>query len=63
MDSTQTAPARKSGLATFEQSSRYLSVSKNTLYRMIEDGELPDVKLRNSRRIPWSALHKLADGE
>ena len=53
---------RKDGLATVEESAVFLSVCRTSIYAMIRDGQLAAVKIRNAKRIPWSALHKIADG-
>ena len=52
---------RRDGLATVEQAAQTLEVCRTTIYAMVRDGELPSVKIRNARRIPWAALHKLAE--
>lgn len=56
----KTAPPRY-GFATVKQSGQFLKCCHVTVYAMIKTGELPSTKIRNARRVPWAALHKLAD--
>lgn len=53
---------KKDGLATVEEAADFLSVCRTSIYAMIRDSQLAAVKIRNAKRIPWSALHKIADG-
>ena len=48
------------GLLTVNQASTFLSISRSTLYALMDGGELPFVKIRRSRRIPRQALVELA---
>jgi len=57
---TQTQSAA-SGLKTVSVVARYLSISRWKLYRMMNDGSLPYVKLNKSRRIPWDAVLRLIE--
>lgn len=59
---TLSQAVKKDGLATVEEAADYLSVCRTSIYAMIRDGQLAAVKIRNAKRIPWSALHKIADG-
>lgn len=52
----------RDGLATVEQAAKFLNICRTSVYAMVRDGELAAVKIRNAKRIPWSALHKIADG-
>lgn len=52
----------RDGLATVEQAATFLQICRTSVYAMVRDGELAAVKIRNAKRIPWSALHKIADG-
>jgi len=38
---------------------RHLSLSRSTIYQMMDRGELPYVKLRKSRRVPLEAVERL----
>lgn len=38
---------------------RHLSLSRSTIYQMMDRGELPYVKLRKSRRVPFEAVEQL----
>jgi excisionase family DNA binding protein len=51
----------KHGFATVPQGKRFLQVGRTTVYAMMDDGTLPSTRIRGARRIPWAALHKLAD--
>jgi len=57
---TQTQPT-PSGLKTVSVVARYLSISRLKLYRMMDDGTLPYVKLNKSRRISWDAVLRLIE--
>lgn len=52
---------RRHGLATYQQACEFLQVGRTTLYAMIRDNELASTKIRNARRIPWSALYAISD--
>lgn len=47
------------GLARVPDAAKFLSVGRDTVYRMIKDGQLESCTVRNAIRIPWSALHSL----
>ncbi len=44
------------GLVTIEAAIEFLDISRASLYRLINDGTLPTVKLIGARRIPRRAL-------
>ena len=48
------------GLVTVREAAKFLSVSRTTIYELMDDGELPFSKIRGSRRIPIAALRALA---
>ena len=48
------------GLVTIEAAMEFLDISRASLYRLINDGTLPTVKLIGARRIPRRALIDLA---
>jgi excisionase family DNA binding protein len=48
------------GLATVQEASAFLSVSRAKLYAMMDARDLAYVKLGRSRRIPWRAIKQLA---
>jgi excisionase family DNA binding protein len=48
------------GLITIEAAMDFLGISRASLYRLINDGILPTVKLIGARRIPRRALINLA---
>jgi excisionase family DNA binding protein len=57
---TNAAPlSRGSGLASVKQAEEFLSLSRATIYGLMEKGELRYVKIGKSRRIPWEALQEL----
>lgn len=51
----------KDGLATVEQAAKFLSLCRTSVYAMMRDGQLPHTSIRNARRIPWVALHRITD--
>ena len=53
--------APRDGLATVQEATAFLRVCRTTTYAMMRDGELPSVSIRNAKRIPWAALHKITD--
>lgn len=48
------------GLVTVKEAARFLSLSRSTLYQMMDKGELHFAKIGGSRRIPRLALKGLA---
>jgi len=58
MDTTE---VRRQGFADTKEASDFLKVGHVTVYAMIRDNQLPSTKIRNARRIPWSALYAIAD--
>ncbi len=48
------------GLVTIEAAMEFLDISRASLYRLINEGILPTVKLIGARRIPRRALIDLA---
>ncbi len=61
MRTTHPAASPREGLATVEQAAKFLTIGRTTIYAMIRDGQLPATTIRNARRIPWPALHKISD--
>jgi excisionase family DNA binding protein len=53
--------APKVGLATVQEAAEFLHVCRTSVYAMMRDNELPSVSIRNAKRIPWQALHKITD--
>jgi excisionase family DNA binding protein len=51
--------ARPLGLASVDEATKYLSISRSALYSLMDRGELPYIKLGKSRRISWAALHEM----
>lgn len=49
------------GLVTVKEAARFLSLSRSTLYQMMDKGELQYAKIGGSRRIPRQALKGLAE--
>ncbi len=45
-------------LVRVEEAARILSLSRSTIYEMLESGELPSVRRGTARRIPITALHE-----
>ena len=48
------------GLMTVKEAAEFLSVSRSTLYTMMDAGELASVKIGRCRRIPRVAVVQLA---
>jgi excisionase family DNA binding protein len=48
------------GLRSIAEACEYLSVSRSTLYLLMDGGELAYCKIRGARRIPYRALVALA---
>lgn len=48
------------GYATIRQVMEYLGISRPTVYRLIHDKELPSIRFRKSRRIPWEGVRRFA---
>ncbi len=50
----------RDGLVTIEAAMEFLDISRASLYRLINEGALPTVKLACARRVPRRALVKFA---
>ena len=48
------------GLLTVVKAAEFLSISRSKLYELMDNGELPFVKIGRSRRIPRQAVVELA---
>jgi excisionase family DNA binding protein len=48
------------GLERVADAARFLSVSRSLIYKLMDAGLLPSVKIGNSRRIPIRAVRELA---
>ncbi len=48
------------GLMTVQEAAGFLRLSRSTVYTLMDQGELPFVKLGRSRRIPRRAVIQLA---
>ena len=48
------------GLERVSDAARVLGVSRSLIYKLLNAGELPSVKIGNSRRIPIRAVRDLA---
>lgn len=46
-------------LVTIDESAAALSVSRRTIYRLIDAGKLEAINIGGCRRIPVTSLHKL----
>lgn len=60
-----TATADKSdltteGFADVIQAADYLKLARSSVYKLMDNGELPYAKFGKSRRIPWRALREYA---
>ena len=52
---------RRAGFATIKEAADFLNVGHVSVYAMIRDNQLASTKIRNARRVPWSALYAIAD--
>ncbi len=50
------------GMLTVDAAAKFLSLSRTTIYDMMESGDLPYVKFGRSRRVPRRALIEAAAG-
>ena len=50
------------GMATILDVADALGVSKDTIRRECLDGKIPSLRIRDTIRIPWSAVHKILEG-
>jgi excisionase family DNA binding protein len=48
------------GFASVAEASKFLSLSRATLYKLMDCGELAYAKFGRSRRLPWAALKEYA---
>ena len=49
------------GLIDVREASRFLSLSRSTIYVLMEEGKLPFAKIGRSRRIPRRAIIEFAE--
>ena len=47
------------GFAKIEQAAAFLSMSRSSIFRLLDAGVIPSAKFHNLRRIPWSSLWEL----
>jgi excisionase family DNA binding protein len=47
------------GLERISETARFLGVSRSHVYRLIQEGVLPSVKIGKSRRVPVRAVREL----
>jgi excisionase family DNA binding protein len=52
---------RRAGFASVKDASDFMSLSRSTIYELMDKGELRYAKIGKSRRIPWAALEELAE--
>jgi len=52
---------KKLGLARVNEAQEFLALSRATVYRLLEAGTLPSVRIGGARRVPWSELLKFAE--
>jgi excisionase family DNA binding protein len=48
------------GFADAHEAATFLGLSRSSVYKLMETGELPYAKFGKSRRIPWRALREYA---
>lgn len=54
-------PAVEPLLVRVEEAARLLSLSRSTIYEMMDAGELPSIRRGTARRIPVAALREWVD--
>ena len=47
------------GLATVRQAAEYLSVCRDTVYRLMNEGVLESTHIGRARRISWASIKQL----
>jgi excisionase family DNA binding protein len=57
---TQNLDAVADGLTSGPEAAHFLSLSRSTLYELMDDRQLRYVKLGRARRLPWRAVCELA---
>jgi excisionase family DNA binding protein len=50
-----------SSLMKIREAAQYLAVSRGTLYKLMDNGELPYLKIGKARRVEHRALQELID--
>ncbi len=53
-------PMIADGLATLDEASKFLRISRAKLYGLMDAGELRYCKIGKCRRIPWSEVRRCA---
>jgi excisionase family DNA binding protein len=59
--STQNSHPEAQGLYTVPQVAQFLALSRSKIYGLMDQGNLPYVKLGKSRRIKWADVLRLVD--
>jgi excisionase family DNA binding protein len=49
------------GLADVREAAEFLSMSRSSLYKLMDTGELRFAKIGKARRIPWRSLRDFAE--
>jgi excisionase family DNA binding protein len=57
--SAQQLPTLEKGLITVVEAAKFLSLSRSTIYNLMDSGRLRYVKIGGSRRIPWQCCLEL----
>lgn len=57
--STVSQAASRQGLATITQAMAFLSMSRSSIYKLMESGRLTYCRIGGARRIPWASLERL----
>lgn len=57
-ENAKPAEMTQEGFATIREAESYLSVSRSTLYQLMDAGRLVYAKIGKSRRIPWQVLRQ-----
>ncbi|MGE3703512.1 MAG: helix-turn-helix domain-containing protein [Hyphomicrobiaceae bacterium] len=60
-DTTKEAMVDSSGLRPVAVVAKFLAISRSKVYQLMDQGDLPYVKLGKSRRVRWADVLKLVD--
>jgi excisionase family DNA binding protein len=60
MKKTENNELVQDGLERLSHAARFLGISRSQIYKLIEVGALPSVKIGRSRRVPIRAVRELA---
>jgi excisionase family DNA binding protein len=59
-DTSEKPDLTADGFADVPEAAEYLCLSRSTVYKMMDNNDLPYAKFGKARRIPWRALREYA---